>query len=368
MQLALGNAYKHLGTTVAAAGGSQLEVKRRIGQAWSTFRQLARPIFLNKALREPTRVFLLETLVFTKLLYGRCGGWSGLTCPDARKLSVCYVGLLRRTLGQMKTHEAEVLTDQAILQRIGCASLMVKLSQQRFLLAARIARFAPKFLQEELLLEEDDLECSWRSEIAVMDLSSWGTSVSALWEAWQAGKPGWQHVLRTAVRKHGYVTQLVKPLSTDRGDEDETLQDLWLKVQCRCHCGQGFPTLKALKVRQMVAHSWRTPVSGYVRGFACPVCLRRYWTRNRLSLRLRYVSRKAKTNICAAWLQEFGVLEEGREDLPGDSFVSLAGARRVEAVSLCGPKVFGAECDDAVALETDLLALKDELENSGVSF
>ena len=73
-----------------------LEVKRWIGQAWSTFRQLARPIFLNKALRECARIFLLETLVFPKLLHG-CGSWSGLTCADIHRLTVCYVGLLRRT-------------------------------------------------------------------------------------------------------------------------------------------------------------------------------------------------------------------------------------------------------------------------------
>ena len=199
-----------------------------------------------------TRIFLLETLVFTKLLYG-CGSWSGLTCADMRRLTVCYVGLLRRPLGQVKTHTKEVLTDQAILQKTGCASLSVRLAQQRFLLAARLARFAPSFLHEELLLEEGAMDRSWRGEIvedlnwlgALMDLSSWGTSLSTPWETWKQGKPGWQHVLRTAVRKHGYVTQLVHPRITDRGDEDDTLQDLWLQVQCRCHCGRGFATRKA---------------------------------------------------------------------------------------------------------------------------
>ena len=225
-------------------------------------------------------------------------------------------------------------------------------------------------------MEEIAIDRSWRGELAedlgwlktLMDLSTWGTSLSALWETWQQGKPGWQHVLRTAVKKHGYVVQLANPCPPGRGDEDDTLQDLWMQVQCRCHCGRGFATRKALRMHQMVMHSWRTSTAGYIHGATCPVCLQPFWTRNRLRIHLRYVSRTGKTNVCAAWLREFGTVEEGREDLPADPFTSLTGARRVEAVPLYGPKVFGAEWDDALTLEKDFLDLNDDLEESGVSF
>lgn len=166
--------------------------------------------------------------------------------------------------------------------------------------------------------------------------------------------PMCQHLLHTA------------PM--ERGEEEETFQDLWLKVQCGCHCGQGFSSLKALRMHQMVTHSWRTPMSGYVHVATCPVCLKHFWTRNHLRMHLRYVSRKGTANICAAWLQAFGVNEEARDDLPADSFVALTGACRVEAVQLCGLRVFGAACDDVTTLEQDFLALKDELEESEVSF
>ena len=75
-----------------------------------------------------------------------------------------------------------------------------------------------------------------------------------------------------------------------------------------------------------------------------------------------------RSNVCAAWLKEFGIPEEEREDLPADPFTSLTGAKRVETVSLYGPKVFGAERDDVLALEMDFLNLKNDLEESGVSF
>ena len=330
---------------------------------------------MNKALKESTRIFLLETLVFTKLLYG-CGSWNGLTLADEHKLSVCYLGLLRRTLGQVKTHDAEVLSDLAILQRTGCAPIMVRISQQRFLLVARVARFAPSFVHEELLREEAEMAQSWRGMVtedlgwlhAMVDLSTWGTTLPALWEAWQHQKPGWQHVLRKAVQKYRCIMHLLHTAPVERGEEEETLQDLWMKVHCKCHCGQGFASLKALRMHQTTAHSWRTPISGYLHGATCPVCLRHYWTKNRLRIHLRYVSRKGIGNICASWLQTFGVSEEAREGLPADSFVALKGACRVEAVQLHGPRVFGATVDDVTTLEQNFLDLKEELERSGVSF
>ena len=65
--LMLGAQYKHLGTTLSAEGLMGQEIHRRVGQAWTAFRSMSRQIFTNPALKEATRLFLLEALVFTKL-------------------------------------------------------------------------------------------------------------------------------------------------------------------------------------------------------------------------------------------------------------------------------------------------------------
>ena len=57
------------------------EIHRRIGQAWTAFRSMSKQLFTNSALKEATRLFLLEALVFTKLYYG-CGSWPLLRAQD----------------------------------------------------------------------------------------------------------------------------------------------------------------------------------------------------------------------------------------------------------------------------------------------
>lgn len=65
--LSLGSQYKHLGTTLTSGGQLGQEVKRRVGLAWGAFRSMARQVFTNVALKETTRLFLVESLIFSKL-------------------------------------------------------------------------------------------------------------------------------------------------------------------------------------------------------------------------------------------------------------------------------------------------------------
>ena len=114
--LMLGAQYKHLGTTPSAGGLMGQEIHRRVGQAWTAFRSMSRQIFTSSALKEDTRLFLLEALVFTKLYYG-CGSWPLLRAQDMRRLQVCQSNMLRRTLKQNKYDGNHVLTDVEILMK-----------------------------------------------------------------------------------------------------------------------------------------------------------------------------------------------------------------------------------------------------------
>lgn len=375
VQLSVSQVYKHLGTTITAAGRLKVEIQRRVGQAWSTFRQLAQPIFLNRALKEKTRLFLLESLVFTKLLFGS-GAWSGLLEADVRRLQVCYVGLLRRTMGQVKRPGVSVLNDAALLQRAQCVPLLVRLAQQRFLLGARIARAAPDFLWQELQHEYEELPRSWMSEVeddlewlrSVMPMHGWGSTFHDLRTSWRNGQPGWKHLIRQAGQKHVCLLGQLPPEESHRGGEHDTLLDLWLQARCRCECGQTFANERALRLHKVKLHGWWTTEAGYIHGNTCVVCLRHYWTRNRLNLHLRYVPRRGKINVCAAWLHEFGCLEAERTDLPEDNFSETPGIVRQEALSLCGPRAFGTLPSDVQWAEEEFLTLEESLQKSGLDF
>ena len=373
--LMLGAQYKHLGTTLSAGGLLGQEIHRRVGQAWSAYRSMARQIFANPALKDTTRLFLLEALIFTKLYYG-CGSWPLLRAQDMRRLQVCQGTMLRRTLRQNKFEGNHVLTDVEILVQAQCVPVRVRLAQQRLLLAARLIQHGPQFICDELHKDFAELNDGWRAGLAedlkwlasAMDLSEWGTTFEDLHPHWRQGRPGWKRLVKQAGIKHVLLLPRLLGRECERGQEEETLLDLLHQVQCRCACGLGFQNKRALRLHRIQKHDWRNAEHGRIHGATCPVCLRHFWTVNRLQLHLRYVSRQGGPNRCGAWVRMYADLEAGREDLPPDQFTALPGTTRRDAVRLVGPQVLGACAQDLQYVEDEFMRLREQLLQAGVSF
>ena len=328
--LMLGAQYKHLGTTLSAGGRMGPEIHRRVGQAWTAFRSMSRQIFTNSALKEATRLFLFEALVFTKLYYG-CGSWPLLRAQDMRRLQVCQGNMLRRTLRQNKVEGNKVMTDMEILLRAGCVPVRVRLAQRRLLLAARLAQHGPQFVLQELQCEAAELSDGWRTGLdedlqwlaSAMDLSTWGTNLETLRPHWARGRPGWKRIVKQAGLKHVMLLPRLCGRALVRGGEEDTLLDLLYQAQSRCERGMLFGNSRALRLHRTQKHAWRNAEHGRIHGATCPVCLRRYWMVNRLQLHLRYVSRQGRPNRCGAWVRLFAPFEAERTDLPADNFVAL---------------------------------------------
>ena len=373
--LMLGAQYKHLGTTLSAGGLLGQEIHRRIGQAWTAFRSMSRQLFINSALKEATRLFLLEALVFTKLYYG-CGSWPLLRAQDMRRLQVCQGNMLRRTLRQNKVEGNKVMTDVEILVKAGCVPVRVRLAQHRLLLAARLTRHGPQFVLQELQEEATELTDGWHAGLAedlqwlasAMDLSTWGTTPEELQLHWEQGRPGWKRMVKQAGMKHVVLLPRMCGRALVRGGEEDTLLDLLHQAQFRCECGAFFGNSKALRLHRIQKHEWRNPEHGRIHGATCPVCLCHYWTVNRLQLHLRYVSRQGRPNRCGAWVRMFARFEAERDDLPADNFVALPGATRKDAIALVGPHVLGADENDLDYAEQEFMQLRRDLLSRGVSF
>ena len=68
------SAYKHLGSMVVTSLSVAHDVTCRMAKASTSFRQLSRPIFLNRKINIKTRLRLLEALVIPMITFG-CGHW-----------------------------------------------------------------------------------------------------------------------------------------------------------------------------------------------------------------------------------------------------------------------------------------------------
>ena len=64
---------------------------------------------------------------------------------------------------------------------------------------------------------------------------------------------------------------------------------------CACpHCSETFGSLQRLKVHLFAVHGLRAEADGLAQGVTCPCCLRRYWSRSRLTRHLQYDSRPCR--------------------------------------------------------------------------
>lgn len=90
------------------------------------------------------------------------------------------------------------MTDVELLIAADRPPVRVRLAQQRLLLAARLARHGPAFLVDELKSERetlpDGLGAGLHEDIAwlasAVDRTSWGTTVSELWQHWRQKSTG----------------------------------------------------------------------------------------------------------------------------------------------------------------------------------
>ena len=197
-----------------------------------------------------------------------------------------------------------------------------------------------------------------------MDLSTWGTTFGALQPQLARGRPGWKRIVRQAGLKHVMLLPRLCGRAWVRGGEEDTLLDLLHQAQC----GMVFRNSRALRLHRIQRHAWRNAEHGRIHGATCPVCLRHYWTANRLQLHLRYVSRQGRPNRCGAWVRLYGLFEAERVDLPADNFVALPAATRKDAVALEGPRVLGADANDLKYVEQEFIQLRQDLLRKGVSF
>eukprot|EP00438_Fugacium_kawagutii_P019842 Skav227937 [mRNA] locus=scaffold146:464374:475885:- [translate_table: standard] len=70
-----------------------------------------------------------------------------------------------------------------------------------------------------------------------------------------------------------------------------------------CGCGRGFTTAQGLQLHKWKAHGTPSPERRFLAGATCPVCLRFYWSTQRLQQHLAYMPRSGEPNRCYAALQ-----------------------------------------------------------------
>ena len=378
VQLHLVPKYKHLGTIYASNGQIDHELQQRIGQAKSAFQQLAKPLLCNRQLPLDLRVRLYKALVQSKMTYGM-GAWPPLTNRQLTTLRAAEQYMMRRLL-RWKPDDP-FLSYAELLKRTGLRDVRHHHAVTRLLYAQKFFCHAPHFMQENVRQEYALTSQSWLHGVfhdihwmqAVLPSripASWGSDLTDVIDFWQQPGNAWRQLVAKADRLHSQQEQMMHDVHAAHTRIFRTLKDAGAtfspdvtpETMCEttfsCACGSSFATNRGLLAHQRRAHGTMSEEHKFLTGATCPVCLKFFWSTQRLQQHLAYMPRSGAPNSCFQRLQQ----STFQPDYVCAKHPAL-GLHRMEALQLFGP---GVELPDAFDMkmtrwEQELQVLREEL-------
>ena len=352
--------YQHLGTQFVNDGKIDAEVNFRIAQAHAAFAMIRKQVLCNRHLAIQTRLRLLDSLVLSKLFFG-IGAWKPLAPKLQQKVEAAVMKMYRAVTGTAynATTSLPNLTDAELLQRYKLYSPRLRITRDRLLYCGQLARAGPELTWEAVLLEHSVLkdnswlgaveaDLAWLQRI-VPDILPEGSTWSDWRTLWSQQDGSWNRLVKRACRlhhlqestmsevhlwHHRILTSLKKFGALFDGAEPFTTQEY---VEYACPCGQAFSSPQGLAAHRRLKHGHHAPEFGYVDSPTCPICLRYFWTINRVRQHLAYIPRGGGGNPCFNELRRCGLLVNPEEVDRGGIPTALLGINRLEALSAAGP-------------------------------
>ena len=96
--LPLVHQYRQVGVVHCPDGSIRAELKQRIGDAWSSYRQGRRKLFRSPQLSVATKMTLWRSLVLSRLFFA-AGAWPTLNAGESRLLQATVVNMMRQIAG-----------------------------------------------------------------------------------------------------------------------------------------------------------------------------------------------------------------------------------------------------------------------------
>ena len=93
--------YRQVGVLHLSDGSIQGELKQRIGDAWTSYRQGRKKIYRNRDIKVSVKFALVRSLVFSRLFYA-AGSWPSLRVGEANMLQAAVLAMLKQILGNRR--------------------------------------------------------------------------------------------------------------------------------------------------------------------------------------------------------------------------------------------------------------------------
>ena len=303
--------YKHLGIRYQMDADLEHEVSCRIGQARTAFHEVKRPIFKNEFITHRTRIQLMQSLVFSKMLYGS-GTWYEIPRRTVQKLESTIMRFFRSILN-CGFWNATHITDEQLRAQHSLPTFRTLLATSRLRYLAHVASHDHDY-HRDLLYEERKYNRGWLYEVEddlawmktcisppdLPDLPTshdtwpsflqWLQTATTRWKTWVKRTMQIHHLREgMAVECIAFHQQIFEAFK-DRGFSLH--QPGTVAVRHNTHscpeCLAVFTTSTAVAVHRAKKHGIHSPMRDYVQSATCPGCLRDMWTTQRVLQHLRY--------------------------------------------------------------------------------
>ena len=315
--------YKHLGIRYQMDSDLHHEIQCRSAQARTAFHEVKRQIFANRALTTSTRIQLLHSLVFSKLLYGS-GGWYEIPRRMVTRIDSILMRFYRSIVNEGFWKD-QLVTDEALRADYNLPTFRYLLAVARLRFLRHVATHTHDYHRQLLLAEratdkgwlfevEDDLD--WlRSCLNLTSLPATPTTTAAwkdffLWL--REAQPPWKSWLKRATKMHFLRENIAHECRSFHKQAQKIMEKHGAAFHTpvieteggRNHacpeCNAVFNTSTGMAVHRAKKHGVHSPLRDYVQSATCAGCLKFMWTTARVVQHLRYRPNRCFDRIFAS--------------------------------------------------------------------
>ena len=305
--------YEHLGAVFQSDGHIGPEVQHRVAKAQLAYRQVRRPIMLNRHLSVSTCLRLLDALVLPVMLHG-AGNWPLLSLAQLQALVTPYMKWLRSIVnnGFWTTDQR---TDTHLLFQFGCPSIPLRLAKMRLLFGFQLMKHGPLVIVDFITSVASD-STSWFHALrhalhwlvtmdpAIFIGDPMTASVVEVCTWFRDHATDGPRRVRQLYRRALHQGRVVGSAWTAHFDLKDTLMrggahfpddveagidmtcDLPGSFACRW-CARSFTSRRQWQAHLWCSHGIASDERLFMTSLTCPACQRYFWTVNRLQIHLR---------------------------------------------------------------------------------
>ena len=301
VQLLVVSSYRHVGTNFSSDCRPDLDVALKCGIMRHESSMLNRYLFAQSGIHVSKKIQVMQTYIMSKGLF-QSPTWPALSAVAYKRLHTTLVKIYRTICGQCHFSApdgTDILCSDEFINQYGLVIPLNIVRLNRIMLFCRIVRKDPPGLLDFAVCTSR-FAGTWGHTV-LGDLV-WCCNCEKLQEHRSLGLSGWAELLKNSSpwsrlpRIFRMYLQCPFANISVAWNCDKVVAPVTLNLQCD-KCDLKFSSEQSLALHRFKVHGCKNHMRQYVSDTSCPVCLRQFWTRERVVNHIRYRSQVCRTNL-----------------------------------------------------------------------